>query len=199
MLEGQGEEKGTLAKAHHHQRQRHTNTLTPPAAQISPSTSSRKRSGGRQNNHKHHSKRPKQVFLRPTNGPLLNAPKNSTQFIIDDHNRANADASCDVDDDEVYSERDFQSVYESAHREEISTWDRKRLCDEIAALERRQKELVGMLARVDPGMYLQRLQSELAQLQETNRALKEGIGVCDLPDSSTSEEKVGSMTLLVKT
>ena len=27
----------------------------------------------------------KNLILRPTKGPLLNAPKNSTQFIIDDH------------------------------------------------------------------------------------------------------------------
>ncbi|QQP52605.1 Uncharacterized protein FKW44_004803, partial [Caligus rogercresseyi] len=34
-------------------------------------------------------KRPNTVFLRPTNVPLLNAPKNSTQFIIDDHENSN--------------------------------------------------------------------------------------------------------------
>ena len=29
------------------------------------------------------------INLRPTNNPLLNAPKNSTQFIIDDHENSN--------------------------------------------------------------------------------------------------------------
>jgi hypothetical protein len=29
------------------------------------------------------------VNLRPTNNPLINAPKNSTQFIIDDHEDSN--------------------------------------------------------------------------------------------------------------
>jgi hypothetical protein len=29
------------------------------------------------------------VNLRPTNNPLINAPKNSTQFIIDDHEESN--------------------------------------------------------------------------------------------------------------
>merc|ERR1711963_311097 len=31
----------------------------------------------------------KKVFLRPSNNPLLRAPKNSTQFIIDDHENSN--------------------------------------------------------------------------------------------------------------
>ena len=33
---------------------------------------------------------------------------------------------------------------------QVSAWDRKRLCEEISALERRQKELVKVLARIDP-------------------------------------------------
>ena len=32
----------------------------------------------------------------------------------------------------------------------MSAWDRKRLCEEISALERKQKELVKVLARIDP-------------------------------------------------
>ena len=36
----------------------------------------------------HHHQR-STVNLRPTNNPLINAPKNSTQFIIDDHEDSN--------------------------------------------------------------------------------------------------------------
>ena len=40
-----------------------------------------------QGSHSHRRPPPatKNLVLRPTKGPLLNAPKNSTQFIIDDH------------------------------------------------------------------------------------------------------------------
>ncbi len=164
-----------------------------------------------------------QVYLRPTNGPLLNAPKNSTQFIIDDHENSNLfydfgehgeerdsgppppegeqqdpDSSRQhehhpsPDDDTFwaeYSERDFQAAYETAHQEEIAEWDRKRLVDEISALERRQKELVNVLSRLDPEVYLQKLQTELIKLQEANKALKEERATLQpcLPDSSTND------------
>eukprot|EP00095_Tigriopus_kingsejongensis_P006129 maker-scaffold98_size375582-snap-gene-2.33 protein:Tk06129 transcript:maker-scaffold98_size375582-snap-gene-2.33-mRNA-1 annotation:"hypothetical protein DAPPUDRAFT_227990" len=163
-------------------------------------------------------KKKRPVYLRPTNGPLLNAPRNSTQFIINDHEneiglggeggeceplgaaaprtRSLSDAARErrenisPDDDTFwvdYSERDFQSVYETAHQEEVAEWDRKKLCDEIATLERRQKELIAILARVDPEIYLQKLQSELTSLQEANRRLRQEKADLDpaLPDSST--------------
>merc|ERR1712004_402485 len=72
-----------------------------------------------------------------------------------------------------YSDQDFQKVYESAHQEEVADWDRQRLIDEISNLEKRQKELVSVLAKVDPEMYAQRLESQLATLQEKNRLLKD--------------------------
>ena len=185
----------------------------------------------------------KNLVLRPTKGPLLNAPKNSTQFIIDDHEpfldtevspkkyntrsrscssssrrfsaseeisfsspvgspektptvtsssidkpSKEAEKDCQAtpgnyvvgDDDYTYwaeySDRDFQSVYESAHQEEVADWDRQRLIDEISNLEKRQKELVGILAKVDPEMYAQRLESQLATLQEKNRLLRNDNG-----------------------
>lgn len=188
------------------------------------------------------------LVLRPTMGPLLNAPRNSTQFIIDDHESltgegvywgtrkksrssrqrgedekterkpqppsSNPDASnsasgdklmekeppsvattvCNTDDDDTfwaeYSERDFQSVYESAHREEVADWDRKKLIDEISTLERRQKELVAILARVDPEMYVQKLQSQLQAVQERNRVLKDQPMEEDHDDNSMSQGNV---------
>ncbi|XP_059078461.1 protein HEXIM1-like [Tigriopus californicus] len=168
------------------------------------------------------SKKKRPVYLRPTNGPLLNAPKNSTQFIIDDHEsdadlylenpgqsghggvesrstparrappspKENDRENLSPDDDSfwaAYSERDFQSVYETAHHEEVSKWDRKKLCDEISSLERRQRELVNILARVDPEIYVQKLQTELSKLQETNRRLRQEQSEQNpaLPDSSS--------------
>ena len=49
--------------------------------------------------------------------------------------------------------------------------------DEIGSLERRHKELVKILARVDPQVYVTKLQRELARLQEQNRILKSTLPV----------------------
>ena len=217
----------------------------------SPVKNASSASGSKDNLHRRGIK--KNLVLRPTKGPLLNAPKNSTQFIIDDHepfldtevspkkyntrsrsvssssasrrvsaseeafsspsgspektaaavtssttaaaSSANANAAVNgsskeekdcqatpgnyvVGDDDYtywaeYSDRDFQSVYESAHQEEVADWDRQRLIDEISNLEKRQKELVSVLAKVDPELYAQQLESQLATLQEKNRLLKD--------------------------
>lgn len=177
-------------------------------------------------------KQQKKVYLRPSNNPLLRAPKNSTQFIIDDHENSNLfwnfdahpdedstrdgmeiedvrEESQDVaeshgregypkqnqgmavmpgqffglsdsdrfspDDDNfwaAYSERDFESVYETAHQEEVYSWERGKIIDEISVLELRQKQLINMLSQIDPLIYLQKLQHELLALQEKNRQLK---------------------------
>jgi len=143
----------------------------------------------------------KKVFLRPSNNPLLRAPKNSTQFIIDDHENSNlfwnfdsnrghdnskedieslGDESNDVQlefgascfDDDSYWDKDFESVYETAHQEEIYSWNRTRIIEEISTLEKRQKQLIDMLSQIDPMIYLQKLQHELLSLQEQNRQLK---------------------------
>ena len=160
------------------------------------------------------SKQQKKVFLRPSaaNNPLLKAPKNSTQFIIDDHensnlfwnfdsNRCHDSSKDDIEsvgdesnefkyrdlqlevagvgespDDEsfmdAYFDKDFESVYESAHQEEIYSWNRTRIIEEISTLEKRQKQLIDMLSQIDPMIYLQKLQQDLLALQEQNRQLK---------------------------
>lgn len=197
---------------------------TLPAASIPKQVKNPAPTRGSRKRHQHHRPQPqnvlqqrnraggKQVYLRPTNCPLLNAPRNSTQFIIDDHensddfvnfagaagggngarnNSSSTTPRRDREDDDTfwaeYSERDFQSVYETAHQEEVAEWDRKRLCEEIASLERRQKELVSVLARLDPEVYLQKLQGELLSLQEVSKKLKAEVNPV-LPDSSTNEE-----------
>lgn len=136
---------------------------------------------------KHH----QQIYLRPTNGPLVNAPKNSTQFIIDDHDSFSSLIGAELCNDDEYSERDFQSVYESAHQEEVLAWDRKRLCDEITSLERRQRTLVNLLARHDPEIRLRQLQGDLGAHQHTHRLLlRENTELKrqdDLPDSTKDE------------
>jgi hypothetical protein len=84
-----------------------------------------------------------------------------------------------------FSERDFQTVYESAHQEEVADWDRHRLIEEITSLEKRQKELVNILARVDPEMYAQKLEDQLEALQEKNRLLRSGTnGLSSSPEPS---------------
>jgi len=60
-------------------------------------------------------------------------------------------------------------------QEEIAEWDRTKLMDEIGSLERRHKELVKILARIDPQVYVTKLQRELARLQEQNRILKSAL------------------------
>merc|ERR1712025_1296547 len=75
-------------------------------------------------------------------------------------------------DDDSYWDKDFESVYETAHQEEIYSWNRTRIIEEISTLEKRQKQLIDMLSQIDPMIYLQKLQNELLALQEQNRQLK---------------------------
>merc|ERR1712192_244468 len=155
----------------------------------------------------------KKVYLRPSNNPLLRAPKNSTQFIIDDHEnsqhflsfqRGEGDQEEQLSEEEIhnrlnsveerdaekrvvggkdgdfwidpfrnaYSEKDFDTVYENAHQEQVYSWERTKIMEEIAILELKQKRLITMLSQIDPVIYLQKLQQELSALQETNRRLK---------------------------
>ena len=79
------------------------------------------------------------------------------------------------DDDsfwDAYLEKDFESVYENAHQEEIYSWNRTRIIEEITTMEKKQKQLIDMLSQIDPMIYLQKLQHELLSLQEENRQLK---------------------------
>ena len=195
-------------------------------------------------------KQQRKVFLRPSNNPLQRAPRNSTQFIMDDHENSNlfwnfdsldqddentavvggdrgndshisskaiqddapAMASADdsnekFDDDSfwtAFSERDFECVYETAHTEEVYSWGKNKIIDEIAVLEMKQKRLIDMLSQIDPLIYLQKLQHELLALQEQNRQLKlvniaekllnqkgeikGGSSSPRVPDSTTGEE-----------
>lgn len=142
----------------------------------------------------------RKVCLRPSNNPLLKAPKNSTQYIIDDHENSNlfvdfgderSNEAADPDPEQYfgvndsdrlspdddnffteYAERDFESVYATAHQEEVSSWEREKIIEEISAMEKRQKQLVEVLSTIDPTVYLQKLQHELLSLQEVNRQLK---------------------------
>jgi len=156
----------------------------------------------------------KKVYLRPSNNPLLRAPKNSTQFIIDDHEnsqhfmsfqRGEDQEGVELSEEEInnrlnsleerqaekrvssgknagdfwidpfrnaYSEKDFDTVYENAHQEQVYSWERTKIMEEIAILELKQKRLITMLSQIDPVIYLQKLQQELSALQETNRRLK---------------------------
>ena len=165
----------------------------------------------------------KKVYLRPSNNPLLRAPKNSTQFIIDDHENSQHFLSFQRGEDQeelseeemnnrlnsveereeaekrvvggkdgdfwidpfrnAYSEKDFDTVYENAHQEQVKnnlnvdlmfdapfpaqvySWERTKIMEEIAILELKQKRLITMLSQIDPVIYLQKLQQELSALQ----------------------------------
>ena len=99
-----------------------------------------------------------------------------------------------------FSERDFQTVYESAHQEEVADWDRHRLIEEITSLEKRQKELVNILARVDPEMYAQKLEDQLEALQEKNRLLRSSNGLSSpepLIEAEVNEGSEDSEVLIV--
>ena len=99
--------------------------------------------------------------------------KNGSSNIMDTN-------SCDdfqpsPDDDTFwadYLEKDFQTVYESVHREDVENWDKKKLIEEITNLEKRHKDLVSQLSRVDPEIYVRRLQSKVLTKQQQNNVLK---------------------------
>ena len=57
--------------------------------------------------------------------------------------------------------------------------------EEISSLERRHKELVKVLSRLDPQVYVTKLQQELSRLQEQNQVLRSGL------EESGSEGKAG--------
>jgi len=140
----------------------------------------------------------KKVYLRPSNNPLLKAPKNSTQFIIDDHENSNLFWNFDAapiketeekeadtynedhtvfqleTDENVYnafSEKDFESVYETAHHEEVQSWGKSRIIEEMNCMESRYKKLQQMLSLIDPCTYIEKLQEELLVQQEQNKEL----------------------------
>jgi len=122
------------------------------------------------------------LVLRPTRGPP--APQNSTQYIIEDHVVDDSDSNPEVDaiddengndDDRVwdeFSERDFQNVYESAHREEVAEWDKDKLISEIVGMEKKHKELMCLMQRMDPDVYLEHLMTRATTVMEKNRLLK---------------------------
>ena len=56
-------------------------------------------------------------------------------------------------------------MYETAHQEEVYSWERAKIIEEITVLEIKQKQLINMLSQIDPVIYLQKLQQELSSLQ----------------------------------
>jgi len=187
----------------HRQKRRHRHYNKPYTSGVSKSYSGEKKN--------------KLLILRPNRCP--DAPRNSTQFIIDDHEdeeKNNArlpqekqdskpNSGCNVidepssnddfqpspDDDTFwadYLERDFQTVYESAHREDVEKWDKSKLIEEIKRLEKRHKELVSKLSRVDPEIYIRRLQSRVISKQKHNSRLRARV-VADMNVNNDIEER----------
>jgi hypothetical protein len=59
--------------------------------------------------------------------------------------------------------------------------------EEIGSLERRHKELVKILSRIDPQIYVSKLQHELAKLQEQNQILRSSLPA---PSASLPQQEV---------
>lgn len=133
----------------------------------------------------------KQPMLRPLQVPK--APKNSTQFIIDDHQNCNLYMSFeenavtqvvassmgfeDIDyeylspddlDMTAFYERDFEATYRKAREEKLQALDRDALLEQLADLERRQLELEAERAT----SVVDKLQEDLLKLQWENRRLR---------------------------
>ena len=62
----------------------------------------------------------KVIQLRPTNNPLINAPRNSTQFIIDDHENSNLFWNFDAQVEQVQSFPD--PVFEMRPDPDFKIW-----------------------------------------------------------------------------
>ena len=87
-------------------------------------------------------------------------------------------------------------MYESAHREDVEKWDKSKLIEEITNLERRHKELVTKLSRVDPEIYIRRLQSRVISKQKQNSRLRARV-VADMKVAHEGEEQKSSIELFV--
>ena len=87
-------------------------------------------------------------------------------------------------------------MYESAHREDVEKWDKSKLIEEITNLERRHKELVTKLSRVDPEIYIRRLQSRVISKQKQNSRLRARV-VADMKVAHEGEEQKSSIERFV--
>merc|ERR1712062_734460 len=108
-----------------------------------------------------------------------------------DEASSNEDYQPSPDDDTFwadYLEKDFQTVYESAHREDVEKWNKSKLIEEITNLERRHEELVTKLSRVDPEIYIRRLQSRVISKQKQNSRLRARV-VGDMKVNNDIEER----------
>ena len=87
-----------------------------------------------------------------------------------------------------YCQRDFQTVYESAHREDVENWNKQKLIEEITNLEKRHKHLVKQLSKLDPEVYLRRLKTRLISKQHRNNILKKEGKIIAKIDGYNSQE-----------
>ena len=87
-----------------------------------------------------------------------------------------------------YCQRDFQTVYESAHREDVENWNKQKLIEEITNLEKRHKHLVNQLSKLDPEVYLRRLKTRLISKQHRNNILKKEGKIIAKIDGYNSQE-----------
>ncbi|GIY55333.1 uncharacterized protein CDAR_65771 [Caerostris darwini] len=144
---------------------------------------------------------PQSIIVRPINVPK--APENSTSFIIDDHNECHLYMSFETPhlnksgqeyhdendpvyhnidyeyespqdfDNSMYFDRDFEMSYNNNRFEELMRLSRNKLMSGVVDLESRLRNLNEQLETINPTNLLEKLQSELLELQEKNNELKE--------------------------
>lgn len=111
-------------------------------------------------------------ILRPLQVP--HAPLNSTSFLMEEHQLPGS--SCcqqytPFDGDDDFMDRDFDTVYQAAHMQQLTGLQPEQLSQQLQQLEDRHRLLEAELLRRDPDVWVQRLQSRLLQLQKHNQLL----------------------------
>jgi hypothetical protein len=128
------------------------------------------------------------VFSLPQ-GTILDESNSSSNKIMETNSCDDFQPSPDDDTFSAdYLERDFQTVYESVHREDVEKWDRTKLIEEIRNLDKRHKDLVSQLSRLDPEIYVRRLQSKVVTKQQQNNMLKAKGNLLDCNSRTKREE-----------
>jgi len=141
--------------------------------------------------------------LRPTGADVPQAPQNSTQFIMDDHEGSqdfyNFDASYEEDVQQTpsitnnFAVTDFENVFQHAHEDSLLNSSVDDLKSDIVSLEHKCAKLRQAIA-ARPSVLLHTLQSLLIDLQEENKKLKQELNetVSEHSSSHTSDSSSDS-------
>jgi len=137
--------------------------------------------------------------LRPTGADVPQAPQNSTQFIMDDHEESldfkNFANFYSEEDEEYasgeYARNDFQNVYLKSHEDSLLDSSVDDLKSQIIGLETKCAKLRDAIA-ARPSVILDRLQNTLLYLQHENKKLKQQLIETEHSSSHTSDSSSDS-------